>query len=74
YWSLDPSGAQRLGSEEAERFGFPSFTVDMTVQTRSWDDLVYAGIREFHQAKGFDPYSQDVARELGYPLYEVRGK
>ncbi|KAJ7238652.1 hypothetical protein C8J57DRAFT_1193645 [Mycena rebaudengoi] len=74
YWSLDPSGAQRLGSEEAERLGFPSFTLDMTVDSRSWDDLVYAGIREFHQAKGFDPYSQDVAREYGYPLYEVRGK
>ncbi|KAJ7197712.1 hypothetical protein C8J57DRAFT_1029209, partial [Mycena rebaudengoi] len=68
YWSLDPSGTERLGSEEAERLGFPSFTVRM-----SWDDLVYAGIREFHEAKGFDPYSQDVAREFGYPLYEVRG-
>ncbi|KAJ7252948.1 hypothetical protein C8J57DRAFT_1519741 [Mycena rebaudengoi] len=66
YWSLDPSGTERLGSEEAERLGFPSFT--------SWDDLVYAGIREFHEAKGFDPYSQDVAREFGYPLYEVRAR
>jgi hypothetical protein len=74
YWSLDPSGAQRLGSEEAERLGFPSFTLGMAAITRSWDDLVYAGIREFHQAKGFDPYSQDVARELGYPLYKLCGK
>ncbi|KAJ7231520.1 hypothetical protein C8J57DRAFT_1580734, partial [Mycena rebaudengoi] len=73
YWSLDPSGARRLGSEEAERLGFPSFTLRMTVRTTSWDDIVYAGIREFHQAKGFDPYSQDVARELGYPLFKIRG-
>ncbi|KAJ7278629.1 hypothetical protein C8J57DRAFT_1221474 [Mycena rebaudengoi] len=72
YWSLDPSGAQRLGSEEAERLGFPSFTLRMIVRTTSWDDLVYTGIREFHQAKGFDPYSQDVARELGYPLFKIR--
>ncbi|KAJ7231547.1 hypothetical protein C8J57DRAFT_1533622 [Mycena rebaudengoi] len=61
----------RLGSEEAEKPGFPSFTMRMCVSTRSWDDIVYAGIRDFHRAKGFDPYSQDVARELGYPLYEV---
>ncbi|KAJ7266117.1 hypothetical protein C8J57DRAFT_1182588, partial [Mycena rebaudengoi] len=72
YWSLDPSGAERLGSEEAERLGFPSFTLRMTAWVNSWDDLVCAGIREFHQAKGFDPYSQDVARELGYPLFKVR--
>ncbi|KAJ7231549.1 hypothetical protein C8J57DRAFT_1016471, partial [Mycena rebaudengoi] len=72
-WSLDPSGAQRLGSEEAERLGFPSFTVRMTVDTRSWDDFVYAGIREFYKAKGFDPYSADVARALGYPLYRLCG-
>ncbi|KAJ7211429.1 hypothetical protein C8J57DRAFT_1200310, partial [Mycena rebaudengoi] len=71
YWSLDPSGAQPLGLEEAGRLGFPSFTVHMSVLTTSWDDLVYAGIREYHQAKGFDPYSQDVARDLGYPLYEI---
>jgi hypothetical protein len=74
YSSLDPSGAQPLGSEEAGRLGFPSFTVHMSVLTTSWDDLVYAGIREYHQAKGFDPYSQDVARDLGYPLYEICGK
>ncbi|KAJ7229382.1 hypothetical protein C8J57DRAFT_1026658, partial [Mycena rebaudengoi] len=74
YWSLDLSGTERLGSEEAERLGFPSLTLHMSVHTRSWDDSVYAGIRDFHQAKGFDPYSQDVARELGYELWEVCGK
>ncbi|KAJ7211459.1 hypothetical protein C8J57DRAFT_1483851 [Mycena rebaudengoi] len=71
YWSLDPSGTQRLGSEEAERLGFPSFTLRTSIWIYSWDDLAYAGIAEFHQAKCFDPYSQDVARELGYPLFEV---
>ncbi|KAJ7231552.1 hypothetical protein C8J57DRAFT_1730142 [Mycena rebaudengoi] len=71
YWSFDPSGARRLGSEQAEKLGFPSFTVRMFAVTRSWDDLVYTGIRDFHKAKGFDPYSQDVARELAYSLYEV---
>ncbi|KAJ7868451.1 hypothetical protein B0H13DRAFT_2064236, partial [Mycena leptocephala] len=38
---------------------------------RSWDASAYTGVRQFHQGKGFDPDSQDVARHLGYPLYEL---
>ncbi|KAJ7205504.1 hypothetical protein GGX14DRAFT_397649 [Mycena pura] len=38
---------------------------------RSWYCSAYDGLREFHQAKGFDPDSQDVAQHPGYPLYEV---
>ncbi|KAJ7760757.1 hypothetical protein B0H14DRAFT_3511064 [Mycena olivaceomarginata] len=40
------------------------------VRGKSSDTNVYAGLRRFHQGKGFDPESQDVARHLGYPLYE----
>ncbi|KAJ7906962.1 hypothetical protein B0H13DRAFT_2332922 [Mycena leptocephala] len=29
---------------------------------------VYAGLRQFHRDKGFDPDSQDVA---GYPIYQL---
>ncbi|KAJ7238621.1 hypothetical protein C8J57DRAFT_1246324 [Mycena rebaudengoi] len=47
------------------------FKLHMSVMAHSWDELVYAGIREFHQAKAFDPYSQGLARELGYPLFEA---
>ncbi|KAF7364437.1 hypothetical protein MSAN_01104800 [Mycena sanguinolenta] len=36
-----------------------------------WEDTVYAGLCKFDECKGFDPESQDIARELGYPLYEV---
>ncbi|KAJ6469706.1 hypothetical protein DFH09DRAFT_487521 [Mycena vulgaris] len=32
---------------------------------------VYSGLRQLYQGKGFDAYSQDVARELGYPLYQM---
>jgi hypothetical protein len=32
---------------------------------------VYAGLRQFHRAKGFDPDSQDVACHLGYPIYQL---
>ncbi|KAJ6512485.1 hypothetical protein C8R45DRAFT_1087653 [Mycena sanguinolenta] len=73
YWSLDPSGAERLTLEEATNIGFPSFHLSTQICRRSWDASVYAGLRQFHQAKGFGPDSQDVARHLGHKLYEVSG-
>ncbi|KAJ6518075.1 hypothetical protein C8R47DRAFT_5096 [Mycena vitilis] len=71
YWSLDPSGIERLSTEEATRLGFPSIRLATELWVYSWDDSVYAGLRQFHQAKGFDPDSQDVARHLGCPLLEL---
>ncbi|KAJ7504817.1 hypothetical protein B0H11DRAFT_1979502 [Mycena galericulata] len=41
------------------------------VWTTSWNELVYAGLRQFHDGKGFNPYSQGVALHLEYPLYEL---
>ncbi|KAJ7033914.1 hypothetical protein C8F04DRAFT_1395766 [Mycena alexandri] len=71
YWSLDPSGVRRLSTEEATRLRFPSFQLTTRVHEYSWDTSVYAGLRQFHKAKGFDPDSQDVARHLGCPLYQL---
>ncbi|KAJ6458016.1 hypothetical protein C8R45DRAFT_562324 [Mycena sanguinolenta] len=71
YWSLDLSGAKRLGDEVAEDLGFPAIQLQMRVGSKSWDTSVYDGIRQFHEAKGFDPYSQEVALELGAPLIQV---
>ncbi|KAJ6463009.1 hypothetical protein C8R45DRAFT_791924, partial [Mycena sanguinolenta] len=59
YWSLDPSGAERLTLEDAVNLGFPSFSFLMEICGKSWDASVYAGLRQFHQTKGFDPDSQD---------------
>ncbi|KAJ7024199.1 hypothetical protein C8F04DRAFT_922513, partial [Mycena alexandri] len=59
YWSLDPSGLDHLSTEEAARLGFPSFQLTTEIEGASWDTSVYAGLRQFHQAKGFDPDSQD---------------
>ncbi|KAJ6512403.1 hypothetical protein C8R45DRAFT_321824 [Mycena sanguinolenta] len=73
YWSLDQSGAERLAPEEATSLGFPSLELSTKLWGRSWDASVYAGIRQFHQAKGFDPDGQDVARHLGHELYQVSG-
>ncbi|KAJ7168885.1 hypothetical protein C8R46DRAFT_241650 [Mycena filopes] len=71
YWSLDPLGHECLTVEEALRLGFPSLWRTTEVYSYSWDTSIYAGLRRFHQAKGFDPDSQDVAQHLGYPLYRL---
>ncbi|KAJ6532506.1 hypothetical protein B0H19DRAFT_1383914 [Mycena capillaripes] len=71
YWSRDPSGAERLSAEEAKNEGFPDIESRIWAFGSTWDDSVYTGIRQFHHAKGFDPWSQEVAIELGYRLYQV---
>ncbi|KAJ6555758.1 hypothetical protein B0H19DRAFT_135973 [Mycena capillaripes] len=71
YWSLDPLGVERLTAEEATELGFPSFRLDTIIGRTSWDASVYDGLRQLHKAKGFDPDSQDVARSLGYPLFQL---
>jgi hypothetical protein len=73
YWSLDPSGAERLSSGTAEDLGFPTLEPTMEIEGKSWDGDVYSGLRQFLQGKGLEAYSQDAARELRYPLYEVSG-
>jgi hypothetical protein len=57
--------------EDATALGFPSISLSTVIRGKSWDAIVYAGLRQFHQAKGFDPESQDVARHLGQPLYQL---
>ncbi|KAF7365710.1 hypothetical protein MVEN_00444700 [Mycena venus] len=71
YWSLDPLGAQRLRPDEATQLGLPYLQWTIEVEGYFWDASVYAGIRQFHQAKGFDPEGQDVARSLGELLYQI---
>ncbi|KAJ7691866.1 hypothetical protein B0H14DRAFT_3663676 [Mycena olivaceomarginata] len=71
YWSLDPSGVEPLTEEEAEQLGFPFFQLEMGATGKYWDGHIYEGLRQFYEGKGFDPYSQDVARELGLPLLQI---
>ncbi|KAJ7229318.1 hypothetical protein B0H12DRAFT_1147998 [Mycena haematopus] len=71
YWSLDPSGADRLSPEDSTRLGFPPIRLTTQVGGRSLDASVYDGLRQFHKAKGFDPETQDLARHLGHPLYQL---
>ncbi|KAJ6473710.1 hypothetical protein C8R45DRAFT_1011670 [Mycena sanguinolenta] len=71
YWSLDPFGSDPLSIDKASNLGFPSIELTTGVNVKSWDDAAYAGLRKFHEGKGVDPDSQDVARGLGYSLYEL---
>lgn len=71
YWSFDPSGVERLNVEEATQHGFPSIRLIPTIDIWYWDASIYAGLRQFHQANGFDPDSQDVARHLRNRLYQL---
>jgi hypothetical protein len=61
YWSLDPSGIERLSRREAARLGFPSPQLNTGIWTKSWDGSLYAGLSQLHRAKGFDPDTQDIA-------------
>ncbi|KAJ6622209.1 hypothetical protein B0H10DRAFT_1732637, partial [Mycena sp. CBHHK59/15] len=70
YWSLDPSGNEKLSVGEANHLGFPPLVLTMDVFGTSWTEKTYSALCQFHQAKGFDPESQDVAQHLGYPLYQ----
>ncbi|KAF7353166.1 hypothetical protein MSAN_01504100 [Mycena sanguinolenta] len=71
YWSLDPSGADRLSTEDASNLGFPAIHIETVMEGLSWDHSVYQGLRRFHEGKGFNPDSREVARWWGYPLFEV---
>lgn len=68
FWTFDPSGAKRLSTEEAEQFGFPSIESSTQIHGEVWDSSVYAGLRKFHEGKGFDPGSQ---WHLTGPLYRL---
>ncbi|KAJ7679401.1 hypothetical protein DFH06DRAFT_974629 [Mycena polygramma] len=74
YWTRDPSGIERFSTEEAAQLGFPAIALKTNLLAYSWDSSVYAGLRKFHRGKGFDPDSEDVARHLGYPLYQLTGE
>lgn len=68
YWSRHPSGADTLTGEEA---GFPPIELTSSIHGHYWDTSVYARLRQFYPAKGFDPDGLDVARYLGHPVFRL---
>ncbi|KAJ7279267.1 hypothetical protein C8J57DRAFT_1302759 [Mycena rebaudengoi] len=71
YWSFDPEGIEHLPQDSLDKFALPSVSFWAQVHTEHWNQEVYDSIATCHRAKGFDPASQDVAIELGYPLLDV---
>jgi hypothetical protein len=71
YWAFDPDGLDRLTHDVAENFGLPAVEFSTDLWGRKWNKHDYDMIHDFHVAKGFDPYTQDVAIAMGYPLIDV---
>ncbi|KAJ6496293.1 hypothetical protein C8R45DRAFT_926804 [Mycena sanguinolenta] len=71
YWSLDPSGAERLSAQDAVDLGFPSLLPSPMLAGRSWVASVYAGLRQFHRAKGFDPDTNDLVWHLDKGTFQL---
>ncbi|KAJ7617110.1 hypothetical protein FB45DRAFT_933458 [Roridomyces roridus] len=71
YWSLDESGEEQLSEEEAHLMGFPDMSFTTDIDGSSWQQSAYTAVAKLHRAKGFDPYTQDVARHLKNPLFRV---
>jgi hypothetical protein len=71
YWGFDPAGLNRLTHDIAEDFGLPTVEFSISLMGGKWDERDYDMIRDFHVAKGFDPYSQDAAIAVGYPLIDI---
>ncbi|KAF7353170.1 hypothetical protein MSAN_01504600 [Mycena sanguinolenta] len=51
--------------------GFPAIHTETVIGGDSWDGSVYQGLLRFHESKRFDPNNREVARQFGYPLFEV---
>ncbi|KAJ7448761.1 hypothetical protein FB451DRAFT_760590 [Mycena latifolia] len=69
FWSFD--GVTRLSTEQAAQFGFPSIKFSTQIHGEEWDSSVYAGLRKFHEGKGFDPEDEDLPWHLRGPLYRL---
>ncbi|KAJ7358466.1 hypothetical protein DFH08DRAFT_442754 [Mycena albidolilacea] len=71
YWSLDPMGNTRMTPDECDSLGLPRLKFLFLPRARFWHEYHCNAIREFFEAKGFDPESRDVTRLLGLPLAET---
>jgi hypothetical protein len=71
FWSLHPSGVDRLTLQPATDLECPSFRLTTTLRGYSWDASVYEGLRQVQRGKGFDPDTQDLALHLDSPIYRL---
>ncbi|KAJ7714609.1 hypothetical protein B0H16DRAFT_1807753 [Mycena metata] len=71
YWSLDPLGKTRLTQEESDSLGLPRLQFGFFTTAHFWHDYQYSALCAFWQARGLNPYSNDIAELLGSTLVEV---
>ncbi|KAJ7642069.1 hypothetical protein FB45DRAFT_365149 [Roridomyces roridus] len=69
YWASDPDGLHVLAQDIVEDMGLPTVEFDLNLIGYRQDRSL---LHDLHVAKGFDPATQDLAEEMGYPLVDVR--
>jgi hypothetical protein len=74
YWSLDSAGNSRMTLAECDSIGLPRLGFRFLATTKFWHEYHYNAVREFSEARGFNPHSSEVARLLGLPLVEIESE
>ncbi|KAK1227724.1 hypothetical protein PQX77_009275 [Marasmius sp. AFHP31] len=70
YWSVDPDGNSRMPEAHRMELDLPCFR-NCVDPPHSWKAEIYDLVRQWQEAKGFDPTTTDFARSLGYPIVEI---
>ncbi|KAF9254371.1 hypothetical protein L218DRAFT_509318 [Marasmius fiardii PR-910] len=71
YWSSDPNGHSQMTEEEHVALGLPCYVSKVGISMNTWSVEGYDFMRDFQEAKGFDPATTDFARSIGVPILEV---
>ncbi|KAJ8079961.1 hypothetical protein PM082_016786 [Marasmius tenuissimus] len=71
YWSLDPNGDTVMPEMQRIALALPSFHQYVLPGVVCWKPEVYDLVRQWQEAKGFDPATTDFARSMGYPIVEI---
>ncbi|KAJ8079959.1 hypothetical protein PM082_016784 [Marasmius tenuissimus] len=72
YWSLDPNGDSVMPETQRVALGLPLYYQNVIpLELGQWKAEVYDLVRQWQEAKGFDPATTDFARSMGYPIVEI---
>ncbi|KAL0564392.1 hypothetical protein V5O48_017655 [Marasmius crinis-equi] len=71
YWSRDPDGDTAMSDEQRVSLGLPRFIPTVNHDCCTWPVEVYDFMRQWQEAKGFDPTTTDFARSMGFPILEI---
>jgi hypothetical protein len=71
FWALDEGGIKRLSQEECDKLGIPRLRFYHKPAATFWQPYHYSAIRQFHAARGVNPYGDEVTRDLGLLLVET---